>query len=130
MTGNKFLLDTSIVIDVFAGNKDMADKIKELSAFYISTIILGELYIGINRVLNKEKHLAKLNSFLKLCNVIDVDSLTAQYYGEIIAALYKKGKPLPTNDVWIAASSIQHNFTLIAKDNHFNEIDNLLMQSW
>lgn len=47
-----------------------------------------------------------------------------------IAALYKKGKPLPINDVWIAASAIQHDLTLVTRDKHFNEISNLKVKSW
>ena len=130
MTGNKFLLDTNIVIEVFDGNTVIADKINQLSEFYISAVVLGELYIGINRVTNKAKHLKKLNEFLKLCVVINIDSATATYYGKIIADLYKKGKPLPVNDVWIAASVIQHKFTLVTRDNHFNEIAGLNIKSW
>ncbi len=130
MTGNKVLLDTNIVIEVFDGNKDIADKLNDLSEFYLPSIVLGELYIGINRVINKAKHLKKLNDFLKLCIVLDVNNLTAKQYGKIIAALYKKGNPLPTNDVWIAAIALQHNLTLITRDNHFNEITGLKIKAW
>lgn len=124
------LLDTNIVIEVFDGNKDIADKINKLPEFYITSIVLGELYIGVNRVTNKAKHLKKLNDFLKLCTVLEVDSVTAVHYGEIIASLYKKGKPIPVNDVWIAASAIQHGLTLITRDKHFSEIAGLSIKSW
>ena len=90
----------------------------------------GELYIGVNRVENKAKHLKKLNEFLELCSVLNIDSGTAKYYGEAIAALYKKGKPLPVNDVWIAATALQHNLTLVTRDNHFNEIEELKTKAW
>jgi tRNA(fMet)-specific endonuclease VapC len=130
MTGNEIFLDSNIVIEIFAGNKVLADKINELPSFYISSIVLGELYIGINRVVNKRKHLNKLAFFLELCTVLNVDETTARFFGEITASLYKKGKPIPTNDVWIAASVIQHNLTLISYDKHFKEIDNILLESW
>lgn len=130
MTGNNTLLDTNIVIEVFDGNKDIADKLDKLSEFYITSIVLGELYIGVSRVVNRSKHLKKLNDFLKLCKVLNVDSDTAVYYGEITAALFKKGKPLPVNDVWIAATAQQHDLILITRDKHFNEIDDLKTRSW
>lgn len=130
MTGNKFLLDTNIVIELFDGNKIIADKLNQVPEFFISSVTLGELYIGINRVTNKSKHLKKLTEFLELCAVIDIDSSTAKIYGELIAALYKKGKPLPTNDVWIAACAKQHNFILITRDKHFDEIDRIKLKSW
>ena len=78
MTGNKFLLDTNIVIEVFDGNKEIANKINKLPEFYISVVVLGELYIGVNRVENKAKHLKKLNEFLELCSVSNIDSVTAK----------------------------------------------------
>ncbi len=91
---------------------------------------MGELYTGVNRVANKAKHLKNLNDFLKLCILLDADSITAKHYGEIIAALYKKGKPLPINDVWIAAIALQHDLTVVSRDKHFNEIDGLKIKTW
>lgn len=130
MTGNKFLLDTNIVIEVFDGNKEIADKINKLPEFFLPSIVLGELYTGVNRVANRAKHFKKLTNFLNLCIVLDVDRATAKYYGDITAALYKKGKPLPLNDVWIAAIALQHDLTLATRDNHFNEIEGLKIKTW
>lgn len=98
--------------------------------FYVPSIVLGELYTGIQRVTNKAKHLKKLNNFLRLCIVPDVDIITAQHYGVITAGLYKKGKPLPLNDVWIAAVALQKNLTVVSRDKHFNEIDGLKIKVW
>jgi tRNA(fMet)-specific endonuclease VapC len=130
MTGNKFLLDTNIVIAIFDGNSDYANKISKEEYLYLPSIVLGELYTGVNRVSNKAKHLKKLTNFLTLCTVIDVDSTTSKYYGEIIADLFKKGKPIPTNDVWIAAIAMQNEFTLISSDKHFKEIEGLTVKKW
>jgi len=130
MTGNNFLLDTNIVIEIFDGNKDIADRVNKLSEFFISSIVLGELYTGVNRVTNKSRHLKKLNGFLELCTILNIDSITAEYYGEIMARLYKKGKPIPTNDVWVAAIARQHNLTLVSRDNHFKEIEKLNLKQW
>lgn len=89
-TGNKIFLDSNIIIEVFGGDKAIADKINTFPDFYISTIVLGELYVGINRVVNKERHLKKLNSFLGLCTILNIDHDTAKHFGKITAALYKK----------------------------------------
>jgi len=130
MSGNKIFLDTNIIIELFAGNEIIADKIKQFGAFYISPIVLGELYVGINRVVNKNKHLHQLNSFLELCHIAEIDKTTSQIFGEITVALYKKGKPIPTNDIWIAASVKQYNLTLISRDKHFDDVDYILTESW
>ncbi len=116
----------NIVIEVFKGDKLIAGKIDKLKSFYIPAIVLGELYVGINRVVNKAKHLKMLHKFLELSTVISIDEETTKYYGEIVAALYKKGKPIPINDAWIAASAKQHEFTLITRDKHFNEIKDIM----
>ena len=55
---------------------------------------------------------------------------TAMYYGEIMANLFKKGKPIPTNDVWIAAIAKQHKLTIITKDKHFKEIEGITVKYW
>ena len=130
MTGSKFLLDTNIIIEIFDGNKKIADKLIKFPGFFISAVVLGELYIGVNRVANKAKHLKKLNDFLELCTVLNSDRVTAKYYGEIVSNLYKKGKPLPINDVWIAAAAMQYNLTLVTRDKHFNEIQGLKIKAW
>jgi tRNA(fMet)-specific endonuclease VapC len=130
MPGNNCLLDTNIVIEVFNGNTSIADRIDNYSDVYISTIALGELLVGMNRVTNKSKHTKKLTNFLKDCTVLYIDSTTADNYGIIFAKLYKKGKPIPTNDIWIAASAMQHDLTVITLDKHFNHIEGLSMENW
>lgn len=75
MIGNSVFLDTNIVIEIFEGNKLFADKLYEIPKLYISSIVLGELYVGVNRVANKAKHLKKLNKFLKLCIIVDADRI-------------------------------------------------------
>jgi len=96
-----------------------------LEQVFITSVVLGELYVGIHRISNKAKHLKKLESFLSVCTVLNVDSATAQHFGQTVAALYKKGKPIPTNDVWIAASAQQHNLPLMTNDKHFKEVEGL-----
>lgn len=96
----------------------------------IPSIVLGELYVGINRVKNRSKHLQTLHSFLSLTEIIPVDDDTAKIDGEIVAALFKKGKPIPTNDVWIAALVKQHQLTRVSRDHHYEEIEGLLLEKW
>ncbi len=130
MSGYRFLLDTNIIISLFDGNTYIADRLNESSEIYTSTIVIGELYVGIYRVSNKAKHLKKLKAFLELCTLLDIDEATAEYYGQCKAQLYKKGKPIPSNDVWIAATALQHGLTLVSNDKHFTELNSLNVVSW
>ena len=130
MSGNKGLLDTNIIIDIFSGNSHVVEQAAGLEHIYINAIVLGELYIGINRVTNRAKHLKKLNGFLQLCTVLDIDAGTAEIFGTIVAELHRKGRPIPTNDVWIAASARQHDLLLITNDRHFKEVSSLSLKQW
>jgi predicted nucleic acid-binding protein len=94
MSGTKVaILDSNIIIDFFSGKKDVVKLVTQLEQVFTTSIVLGELYVGINRISNKVKHFKKLESFLSLCTVLHVDSVTAQYFGQTVAALYKKGNP-------------------------------------
>jgi len=94
---------------------------------YIPAIAVGELYYGAYRSSNIKKHLEQVNQFLYNCKVLPVDAATADLYGSIKAALKDKGKPIPENDIWIAAIATQFELPLFTTDKHFKEIDNLIL---
>jgi tRNA(fMet)-specific endonuclease VapC len=91
---------------------------------------LGELFLGAYRSSNPEKHLTQINDFLKKCIVLSADSETAEFYALIKTALLNKGKPIPENDIWIAATARQYGINLITRDKHFNEIDGITIEMW
>jgi len=80
MTGNKCLLDTSIVIHAFKDNK-IADQLDNFSEIFVSSIAVGELYYGAYRSSNPEKHLDQIKQFLQNCTMLNVDAITASLYG-------------------------------------------------
>lgn len=129
MSGNhKVLLDTNILIDIFGGNRNMTEKVNIYQKIYTSSIVLGELYTGINRVSNKSKQIKKLNEFLEWCTILEINQETAKYFGQLVAQLYKKGTPIPTNDVWIAASAMKYDLILMSGDKHFKQIESLNLE--
>jgi len=130
MTGNN-LLDTNIVIELFKGNTIITAFLESLDeGINIPFAVLGELYLGAYRSANPKKHIKQINSFLERCNVILADDETANQYALIKTSLLQKGKPIPENDIWIAAVSKQFDLKLHTKDKHFKEIDKLNFQSW
>ena len=124
MTGNDSLLDTCIIIDHFRSSL-IGTKLETLASLNVCSVSLGELHFGAYRSANPIKHLQKLNEFIEICNIINVDENTAKIYGLVRTQLSKKGKPIPENDIWIAACALQHNLTLYTQDQHFKEIDSL-----
>ncbi len=127
MTGNKCLLDTNVIIDVFKNKNTVADRLDTIAEIYVPVMVVGELYYGAYRSANPEKHILQVQSFLRNCQVLLSDASTAEVYGGIKAALMAKGKPIPENDIWIAAVARQYNLPLFTADNHFTEIDSITL---
>ncbi|MDO3642614.1 type II toxin-antitoxin system VapC family toxin [Mucilaginibacter sp. L3T2-6] len=122
------LLDTSIVIELFKGNLSVANTLVGLETVNIPFAVLGELYLGAYRSLNPKKHIDQISAFLTKCNILLADSITADNYALIKADLLTKGKPIPENDIWIAAVARQHDLILFTKDKHFKEIGGLILE--
>ena len=60
--------------------------------------------------------------------LIAIDDDTADYYAKIFCDLKSRGQPIPTNDLWIASSAMQHGLALYTLDVHFQKIDGLLLK--
>jgi len=63
-------------------------------------------------------------------SVLACDQATAREYGQIKARLRAKGRPLPENDIWIAAIARLHGLTLVTRDQHFREVEGLAWEAW
>jgi tRNA(fMet)-specific endonuclease VapC len=124
------LLDTNIVIALFAQDAAVVEHLDEAEEVFIPSIVLGELYFGARKSRRVKENLARIDEFAFSNVVLGCDTETARYYGEIKNALREKGRPIPENDVWIAAIALQYDLTLISRDAHFGEIDHLKVESW
>lgn len=125
MTGNKILLDTNVVIDLFKGEPSVLSVLEQREQIYIAAAVLGELYLGAYRSGNLQKKLQEIKSFLLACTVLFIDEGTSENYAVIKAALLNKGKPIPENDIWIAATAMQYNLPIYTIDKHFSEIEGI-----
>jgi tRNA(fMet)-specific endonuclease VapC len=124
------LLDTNVVIELFKGNPNVTTSFEKPTSVNIPFVVLGELLLGVYRSSNKEKHLNELNVFLRKCKVLTADAETADSYAMIKTELLRKGKPIPENDIWIAAIAKQHKLILITRDKHFNEVAGIELENW
>lgn len=130
MIGNNILLDTNVIIELFKGNSIITESIESLQTVNIPFAVLGELLLGAYRSSNPEKHTKQVNSFLRKCNVLVADDITADNYALIKTSLLNKGNPIPENDIWIAAIAKQYYLTLITNDKHFSVIEGLDFEMW
>lgn len=127
MTGNKCLLDTSIVIHLFK-NTDQLIRLNSFDEVYVNSVVIGELYYGACASANPQKHINQIQSFLDNCLIVYVSTDTALIYARLKAELRRNGTPIPENDIWIAASAIEHALSLFTIDNHFTSLKLNLIQ--
>ena len=126
----RYLLDTNIVIAYLNNEMLIIEKVESLDDIYISSVILGELYFGANLSSYKDKNFNRINEFLLESYVFDVTSQTAYEYALIKSKLKTMGKPLPDNDIWIAAIAQEHNMTILTRDKHFLTLDFIKTEIW
>jgi tRNA(fMet)-specific endonuclease VapC len=130
MTGNSFVLDTNIIAALLKGEAGIADKIDKAIKVYIPIIVLGELYYGALYSSHVQKNIRNIQKVIARYTVLLIDEETTSSYGNIKTSLRKKGKPIPENDIWIAAIALRHNLTVITRDKHFKEIDQITIKHW
>jgi tRNA(fMet)-specific endonuclease VapC len=121
----RYLLDTNIVIGILGNNKPILEKIEKLEEVYIPVTVVGELYFGAFKSQKIEKNLESISTLLGTSTVLEDSVETAKVYGEIKNSLKQKGRPIPENDIWIAAIAKYNALTLLTKDEHFKEVADL-----
>lgn len=126
----RFLLDTNAVIAVFGGRKSVREQYATASEVLISCVALGELYFGAERSAHVEDNRDRVDAFASANAILDCDTDTARQYALIKQSLRSKGRPIPDNDIWIAATALQHDLVLVTEDAHFAEVDALRVVRW
>lgn len=107
----KYLLDTNIVIALFGNDTNVQTKLGQASEVLIPSIVFGELYYGARKSGRAEANVQRVDELLAVSAVLDCDAETSQHYAIIKNDLRLKGKPIPENDIWIAALALQYNTT-------------------
>jgi tRNA(fMet)-specific endonuclease VapC len=125
----RVLLDTNAYSAFVRGRPDVVERVRQADDVMISTIVVGELLFGFHNGSRYEQNRRVLQEFLDYPHVrmVTLTFATAERFGEIFASLRKRGKPIPTNDIWIAAQAIENEAKLISSDSHFEFVENL---SW
>jgi len=126
----RYLLDTNIIIAALFSDAEVLARIDDANEYFVSTIVLGEMLYGAFHSTNVEANLERLRAFVDHAGFLSCDDQTAELYGEIKSSLRQQGSPIPDNDIWIAASSLQHSLTLVTRDVHFDKVNNLQRARW
>jgi len=126
----RHLLDTNVIIALFRDDNKVRDRIAASPEVFVPAIAVGELYYGAQHSAHVEENIKQVREFAANSTVLACDSATAEYYGQIKNRLKTRGRPLPENDVWIAAIARQYSLTVVTRDQHFREIDGLFLEEW
>ena len=128
--GGDFLLDTNIAILFLASDAVVRHRVESAGSVAVAFAALGELYFGAFKSARKAENLARVEQFRREVPVIGWDSETARTYGEVKKQLREKGRPIPDNDIWIAAVALRNDLILATRDVHFDEVEGLSIERW
>lgn len=125
------LLDTNAYSAFKSGDPEALEIIAHAPLIGLDIIVLGELLGGFVGGTREAWNRQQLKEFLSSSRAqqFPVDDRTAEHYAAIYDLLKRKGRPIPTNDMWIAASALRHDLALFTYDGHFRYIDDLVVGS-
>jgi len=123
----KVLLDTNAYSSLAAGNAALAESVRHAQAIAFSAVVAGELLHGFRAGSRYEKNLSTLEDFLDqpFVELLPVTFTTAERFARVAAALRRRGTPIPTNDIWIAAHAMESGAELLSFDAHFGCVEGL-----
>lgn len=126
----RYVLDTNIVIALFRGEPNVREELTTASEVFVPVVANAELLFGARRSTQAEQNLQQIRQFADGSSILTCDMETAEHYGVIKSQLKSIGRPIPENDIWIAALAQQRSATLVSRDQHFAMINTLAQVAW
>lgn len=121
------LLDTNAYAGFMRGEREIVEVVAHAEKLHLNSVVLGELLGGFAAGGREAKNRAELARFLESprVSVLPITANTADSYALVYVALRRKGQPIPANDLWIAASALEHGAALLSLDAHFAHVEGL-----
>lgn len=121
---NRICLDTSAYSNFRRGEPRVVAHLDRADWVGVPSVVVGELWAGFQIGARIDENASEIDEFLShsVVETLPVDTVVARIYGEIFADLRRKGRPLPTNDVWIAATAARAGAAVLTFDGHFRDI--------
>lgn len=126
----RFLLDTNVVIALLEGDEGVLSKLDLAPEVFISAVVVGELFFGAAKSARSAENTARVERFVSGRSVLSCDLNVVRAYGRVRQRLREKGRPIPENDVWIAATATCHDLVLVTRDRHFLDVEGLAVAAW
>jgi predicted nucleic acid-binding protein len=124
------ILDTNALSAYLDREPEAVEIVSQAGMLAIPVVVAGEFAFGIAQSRHREAYERALQRMLDRCTVLDVGIETARHYAAIRLELKVAGKPIPANDVWIAALSRQHAIPVMSRDSHFDFVGGLRRRGW
>lgn len=124
-------VDTNRLTDLLRGDAQLAERLGACDEVWIPLMVLGEIKAGFHGGTQRHRNEALLQRFLAKAtvSVLLPGRETAEHYARIFVQLKRAGTPVPDNDLWIAALALEHDLTLITRNQHFERISQLPRES-
>lgn len=126
----RYLLDTNIVLALFASDRVVIDQIEDAAEVFIPSIVLGELYYAARKSGRVVENVSRVYDFAQATAILACDGETSRWYSVIKELLLQKNSRLPENDLWIAATALRYGLVLVTRDLRFGEVTNLKVEMW
>lgn len=124
------ILDTKALSGAADGDPGVLQVIGRAERIAVPVIVLGEYRLGVAQSRHRREYEEWLREWVAAVTVVDVDRETTYHYAKIGLELKKIGKPIPSNDLWIAALCGQHALPLLSQDRHFDVVSGLKRLAW
>ena len=124
------ILDTNALSAVADGEASAVAHLGKAERVVVPVVVLGEYRFGIAQSRHRATYESWLQEWIAVVIVLNIDEETTHSYSAIGLELKKKGKPIPANDLWIAALCRQHSLPLLSRDRHFDVIPGLRRVAW
>jgi len=112
------------------GSAELAKALAGEQMLSIPVIVIGEFRFGILGSRHRARYDAWLTALLEVCRLLPIELSTAERYATIRHDLKRRGRPIPSNDVWVAALAIEHALPVVSRDEHFDSIADVSRIGW
>jgi tRNA(fMet)-specific endonuclease VapC len=124
------ILDTNAVSALADGSVALEKALGGTDVLSVPVVVLGEFGFGILGSRHRARYEAWLTELMENCRVLPIEVDTARHYAALRLDLKRRGRPVPSNDVWIAALAVEHGLQVVSRDEHFDVITGVHRIGW
>ncbi len=124
------ILDTNALSAWAQRDEELLAVLPTANLLMLPVIVIGEYRYGIARSRWRSELDSWLDSALRATRVLPITLATTEFYAAVRLALYQKGRPISGNDMWIAATVLEHGLPLFSRDSDFDAVEGLTRIGW